>query len=267
MTKAEEWTGISDDAQLYEDKFVPTLFGPWAPQVADAALITPGDRVLDVGCGTGVLAREVFSRVGPYGRVTGLDLDAGMLTVAERVEPRIEWRRGNAENLPFDDSSFEVVVSQFALMYFPDRVAALREMRRVLAPGGRLALAVWGPFERAKGYTILADLLRDYGGQAAVDVLKAPHVLGDETVLAALLKDSGFSEFKISLREGGYRQPTIAYFVESEVKGSPLHQFFTDDSYQDFLGKAQEALKPFRGDGEEVIVPMDAQIVTARKAR
>jgi ubiquinone/menaquinone biosynthesis C-methylase UbiE len=151
MTEAEDWTGVSEDAQLYENNYVPTLFGPWAPRVADAAGISSGDRVLDVGCGTGVLAREAVGRIGSSGRVTGLDLNEGMLSVARLVGPGIDWRQGDAGDLPFDDESFDVVVSQFALMYFPGWPAALREMKRVLIPSGRLAEAVWAPHERATG--------------------------------------------------------------------------------------------------------------------
>ena len=113
-----EWTGVSDDARAFEEELVPNLFGPWAPQVADAAAITSGDRVLDVACGTGILAREATKRVGSTGSVTGLDLDGGMLAMAAEIEPSADWRQGDAVALPFDDAIFDVVVSQFGLMYF-----------------------------------------------------------------------------------------------------------------------------------------------------
>ncbi|MFQ5468502.1 MAG: methyltransferase domain-containing protein, partial [Kiloniellaceae bacterium] len=141
--------GLFDGAEVYESCFVPAIFGAWASPVADAAGIEAGKRVLDVACGTGVLAREAFRRVGQKGQVVGVDLNEGMLAVAARTEPKVEWRQGDAEHLPFEDASFDVVVSQFALMYFPDRVAALREMWRVLAPDGRLAVVAWAPIERA----------------------------------------------------------------------------------------------------------------------
>jgi ubiquinone/menaquinone biosynthesis C-methylase UbiE len=159
MTEAEAWTGVSEDAQLYENNYVPILFGPWVTRVVDAAGIRLGDRVLDVGCGTGILAREAAGIVGSSGHVAGLDLDEGMLSVARRVGPGIEWRQGDATELPFEDATFDVVVSQFALMYFPDRPAALREMWRVLRSGGRLAVAVWAPHERATGYVELAEVI------------------------------------------------------------------------------------------------------------
>src|SRR5688572_14100435 len=116
-----------DAANAYEALFVPCLVGEWAPLVADAAHVRPGERVLDVACGTGVLARAVAARAGSQGSVAGLDASRGMLAVAERHAPTVDWRHGVAEALPFDDSSFDAVVSQFGLMFFTDRRQALHE--------------------------------------------------------------------------------------------------------------------------------------------
>jgi len=164
MAEPERWQVSTDAAEVYESCFVPAIFGTWAGPVADAAGIRRGDKALDVGCGTGVLAREALRRVGQEGQVVGLDLNEGMLAVAARTEPNVEWRQGDAASLPFGDASFDVVVSQFALMYFPDRTVSLREMWRTLAPGGRLAVASWAPIDHARGYEILVASPSDNAG-------------------------------------------------------------------------------------------------------
>jgi SAM-dependent methyltransferase len=266
MTEHESWQVSGDAAEVYERCFVPAIFGRWAPQVAAAARIAAGDRVLDVGCGTGVLARAAADRVAADGQVTGLDLNEGMLAVARRLRPKIDWRQGDATSLPFADESFDVVVSQFALMYFPDRTAALKEMVRVLRPGGRLGIAVWGPFERATGYVILTEIAQRRCGQAAADVLTAPVALGDKDKVVDLFNAAGISEVVVELRDGTITFPTIETFIETEVKGSPLEGLLDEESYRGLLREAQDKLQQFRADGGEVTMPMDAFIITAGKS-
>jgi RNA polymerase nonessential primary-like sigma factor len=130
-------------AELYEARFVPAIFAEWAPLLADLAGVRPGQEVLDAACGTGIVARTVADRLAGSGRVVGTRpqrRDAG--AVARRVRPDLEWRHGDVAALPFSDRSFDVVLCQMALMFFPDRTAALREMARVARPGGTVAIAV-----------------------------------------------------------------------------------------------------------------------------
>jgi SAM-dependent methyltransferase len=265
MAEPERWQVSTDAAEVYESCFVPAIFGAWARPVADAAGIRMGNKVLDVGCGTGVLAREALRRVGQEGQVVGLDLNEGMLAVAARAEPKIEWRQGDAASLPFEDASFNVVVSQFALMYFPDRVASLSQMWRTLAPGGRLAVAVWAPIDRARGYQILVDIAaRQCGGEAA-DVLAAPFVLGDQAELAKLFVDSGISRANVILHEGSIRFPSVKEFIRIEVKGSPLEDMLSDDAMATLTAESESALAEFVVPSGEIIMPMDAHIVTSKK--
>ena len=265
MAEPERWQVSTDAAEVYESCFVPAIFGGWAGPVADAAGIRAGDEVLDVGCGTGVLAREALRRVGQEGKVVGLDLNEGMLAVAARTEPEIEWRQGDAASLPFEDVSFDVAVSQFALMYFPDRVASLREMWRALAPGGRLAIAAWAPIDRARGYQILVDIAVRQCGREAADVLAAPFVLGNQAELAKLLDNSGISGANITLHEGSIRFPSVQEFIRIEVIGSPLADMLSDDMMQTLAAESENALGEFVVPSGEIIMPMDAHIVTASK--
>jgi SAM-dependent methyltransferase len=265
MAEPERWQVSADAAEVYESCFVPAIFEAWAGPVADAAGIRTGNKVLDVGCGTGVLAREALRRVGQEGQVVGLDLNEGMLAVAARAEPKIEWRQGDAASLPFKDASFDVVVSQFALMYFPDRVASVIQMWRTLAPAGRLAVAVWAPIDRARGYQILVDIAtRQCGGEAA-GVLAAPFVLGDQAKLAKLFVDSGISEASVTLYEGSIRFPSVKEFIRIEVKGSPLADMLSDDVMETLAAESEHALAEFVVPSGEIIMPMDAHIVTANK--
>jgi SAM-dependent methyltransferase len=265
MAETERWQVSTDAAEVYESCFVPAIFGAWAGRVTDAAVVKPGDRVLDVACGTGVLAREALGRVGREGHVVGLDLNEGMLAVAGRTEPGIEWRLGDAASLPFEDGRFDVVVSQFGLMYFPDRVAALREMWRVLAPGGRLAVAAWAALDRARGFQILVDIAVRECGREAADVLAAPFVLGDRAELAELFGSGGIAGADVALHEGSVRFASVQEFIRVEVKGSPLAGSLSDDAMRTLVEESEKALAEFVAPSGEIIMPIDAHIVTASK--
>ena len=265
MKETEGWQVSGNAAEVYEKYFVPAIFGRWVRQMVDTSQIASGDLVLDVGCGTGVLAREAADHVAEESQITGLDCNAGMLAVARRLRPQINWCQGDATALPFADASYDVVMSQFSLMYFPDQTTALKEMMRVLRSGGRLVVAVWGPYERATGYVILTEIAQRQCGQAAVDVLTAPFALGDKNRLIALCKAASINNAVVTLREGIISYPTIEVFVETEVKGSPLEALLDAESYQGLMQEAQEKLQQFC-QGGEVIMPMDAFIITAEKA-
>lgn len=206
-------------AGVYESLFVPAEFQEWASRTLDAARVALDQRVLDVACGTGIVARGAALRVGPGGFVAGVDLDPGMLAVAARVAPDIAWRRASAESLPYPDASFDAVVCQFGLMFVNDRPRALREMRRLLAPGGHAAVAVWETLARTPAYATLVELLEEMVGRPAGDALRAPFVLGDRDRLAALLADAGMSGATIATHEGRARFPSIRAMLEAELKG------------------------------------------------
>lgn len=265
MSDHDTWQLAEGAAAAYERDFVPAIFAQWPPVLAEAAGIKPGDRVLDVGCGTGILAREAADRVGPAGHVTGLDLNEGMLSVARRLRPGIDWRHGDAEKLPFGDAAFDVVVSQFALMFFPKPAAALREMWRVLAPRGRLAVAVCAPIARTNGYALLAELLRREAGEPAGAMVEGYFALGDEAGLQDLCRSAGIAGANVVTREGWARFASIDEFVRIEIKGSPLCALVNESSYQKVLQAARQDLRSFADGQGKVSIRLDATIATAVK--
>lgn len=252
-------------AEVYEAFFVPALFQEWAPKVADAAQLAAGQKVLDVACGTGVLARKAAKRVAPGGAVAGLDRNEGMLAVARRTAPAIEWRQGMAESLPFADRSFDAVISQFGLMFFEDRAGALREMWRVLRPGGRLAVAVWDVLEHSPGYAAMVVLLQRLFGDRAADALRAPFVLGDPEALRALFAKSGIPAVDIRTSNGSARFPSIESWVHTDVKGWTLADLIDEAQYRTLLEESTKELAAYAQEDGTVAFPIPAHIATAVK--
>lgn len=266
MTVSERGQVIHSAAEVYEEFFIPALFGQWTRLVADTAGIRPGQRVLDVACGTGVLARAVADRVGLHGSVVGLDLNEGMLAVAKRKTSAIEWRQGRAEALPFDSDSFDAVVSQFGLMFFEDKSAAIKEMMRVLRPNGRMAVAVWDALDHSPGYAAMADLLQRLFGDQAANALRAPFVLGDPHVLQSLFAEAGIHNAEIITQVGAAHFPSIKSWVYTDIKGWTLADMLDDAQFNLLLGEAEQALRPFVIADGTVAFDAPAHIVTATKA-
>jgi SAM-dependent methyltransferase len=255
-------------ARAYEGLFVPALFAEWAAKVADAAQLRPGQRVLDVACGTGALAREVAARIGAAGRVVGIDANPGMLAVAREQAPGIEWREAFAESLPFPDGSFDAVVSQFGLMFFRDRRQALREMVRVLAPGGRLTVAVWDSLENTPAYAAEVALLERTAGRLGADALRAPFVLGDREELALLFSEAGVTPAEITTDRGSARFPSIRVMVEADLRGwlPVMGVTLMEEQIDRILREAENALRAFATADGRVEFAESAHIVTARRA-
>jgi len=253
-----------DPAAIYDEYFVPALFRPWAATLCDSAGLRSGQRVLDVACGTGALACVAAERVVPGGSVVGLDANPAMLAVARRKPTTIEWCDGRAEALPFADASFDAVVSQFGLMFFDDKVAALREMRRVLKPGGRLAVAVCDAVERSPGYAALAALLERLFGKSVGDAFRAPFALGDAAALRALCRDAGLADAQVASRAGSVRFASIDALVATERACVwTLGGLLDDAQFERLRSAAQDTLAPFVDAGGAAVFSMPALIIAA----
>jgi len=229
MVDQTQWQVAGNAAQTYEDVLVPAVFARWAPLVVALADPRAGERVLDVACGTGVVARLAAQRVGPAGNVTGLDLNPGMLAVAASIAASrpptsapITWQEASATNMPLPDGAFDVVYCQLGLQFFPDRPAALREMYRVLVRGGRLGLMVWDDIQYSPAFGALAVALARHVSTEAASIVHAPFALADAKQLRALVAAEGFSDITIESVAGTVRFPSVSRFVQDYVRGSPL---------------------------------------------
>jgi SAM-dependent methyltransferase len=264
------WQATRDAATIYQDQIVPALMEEWAPRVVEAADIRPGQRVLDVACGTGVLTRAAAIRTGPMGTVTGLDLSPRMLAVAERLSPTLTWRQGTAEALPFPDESFDAVISQFGLMFVPDPVLALREMMRVLVPGGRLAVAVWASLTDTPAYAAEVALVERLAGAAAGAPLRAPFLLGEAKRLTDCFRAAGIKEPTVALQQGKGRFPSIRTMVELDLRVllPIMDVVLEEERVEEILRQAEFALRPFvQDDHGETVFASPALVGTAVKQR
>lgn len=257
-----------DGARAYEALHVPALFREWTPRVLDAAQVGPGHKVLDVACGTGVLSRAAVERVGGGGAVTGLDPNPGMLAVARRLSEGIRWEAGVAEELPAEDGSFDRVVSQFGMMFFADRNAAVQEMMRVLLPGGRLAIAVWDSLENTPAYARLVDLLDRMAGAAAANALRVPFIMGDRSELEELVRAAGAGDVEGITPMGRARFPSLRAMVEADLRGwlPVIGVDLEEDLIMSILSEAEVELAEYVTTDGLAEFPFPAHIVSGRKA-
>jgi len=262
----DELKRMTESARAYESLFIPAMFGHWASKVAGMAGLAPGERVLDVACETGVLARAASGLVGETGQVTGLDLNPGMLTVARELAPEVVWAQGDACALPFEDEAFDVVMSNFGLMFFPDRQAAIREMLRVLRPGGRLLVAVWDTLANTPAYAAEVATLERLAGRRAADALSAPFVLGDLSILNDLFALA--DKLEITTHSGSVRFPSIAVMVEADLRGwLPVMGVHLEESQiQTILNEAEKVLQTYLQPDGTIEFDSPAHIVLAHKS-
>jgi SAM-dependent methyltransferase len=251
----------------YEALFVPALFEAWTKHLLEGARVGAGSHVLDVACGTGVLARSALSRAGAGGRVVGIDPAPGMLAAARELEPGIDWVLCGAEDLDVDDETFDCVVSQFGMMFFEDREKSAEEMYRALKPGGSLAIAVWRSVEHNPAYADIISVLEEHVGTSAADALRLPYSLGDSDEVTAALQSGGFNDIKAEAKTETARFPSSRQMVEAELRGwLPLFDIFlTEDKISEVLIASDKILGKYAGPAGEAVFPTSAQVFTARK--
>jgi SAM-dependent methyltransferase len=269
-TRAHGWQLETDSAEAYERYLVPALMAQGAERLVELTAPRPGERVLDVGCGTGAVARRVAGALGARGRVVGVDVNEGMLRVAKAVTPAeaaVEWKAASATSLPFPDASFDVVLSQQMLQFVPEPAMAVREMHRVLAPGGRLAISVCRPLERAPGYVPLVVGLRKYVGPEAEAMMRSPFPPWSVERLRELVSTGGFAGAAIRIEVMTVRYPSAAEFLRREAACSPLAGLvgaLGAEARAALVQELERALEPCTDD-EGVVLSLEVYVARARR--
>jgi ubiquinone/menaquinone biosynthesis C-methylase UbiE len=219
MVQNDSWGAVD----AYERYYVPAMFLPWAKILLHHAAVRSGERVLDVACGTGIVAREVAPLVGSSGRVAGVDVSAAMLAVARSLPApsgaTITWHEGNAMALPFPDASFNVALCQHGLPFFSDRAGAVREMRRTLLPQGRAVAIVLQGLER---HVVFRALLESVARQLSIPVAEVagPFALSDADELRSHYVKAGFHDVDVRRVSTSVRFPEAEQFVTLAVASS-----------------------------------------------
>jgi ubiquinone/menaquinone biosynthesis C-methylase UbiE len=260
-------------AESYERFMVPSLFAPWSSYLIQRANPQPGERVIDIACGTGIVARNVAPLVGLRGIVMGLDANPDMIniarTAAERDHTAIEWHTGPAEQLPFPDENFDLIFCQFGLMFFSDRHLALTEMHRVLKTGGRVIMSVWQGLDRHPFYQTLHVVSQRHLGKSSV---QAVFSLGDADELYKLLTDSGFRHIEIEPMSITAHFPNAEEFLAWEIDVDPtetpglqnldteIQQVILAAVRQDMQGPLEKVMQD-----NQVVLPFHAHVAQARK--
>jgi ubiquinone/menaquinone biosynthesis C-methylase UbiE len=228
--EAHHWQLDGSAPELYQRYLVPAITVKWAKDLIDRAQPRAGEAVLDVACGTGVVAREAAKRMG-HGRVTGLDLNKGMLAVARTVPGEgapIEWIEGSALELPFRDEEFDLVLCQLGVQFFPDQRRALREMRRVMSRSGRVALSVYGPIERTPGANAFVSALDRVLGPHASKIKRGEHSFNAPDELQRLLRDAEFANVAVHTVVQEIAFPSVLDYVRFQLLATPMASLLSE---------------------------------------
>jgi len=266
-----QWQVTGNAPENYERFLVPSIFGPWATDLVSLGAPQQGERVLDVACGTGIAARLSAKSVAPGGKVVGLDINPGMVATARSLpsQPGVsfEWMEGNVIAMPLPDSAFDLVLCQQGLQFFPDRLAALREMHRVLAPGGRLALSVWRAIQYSPGFAMLTEALERHIGPEAANWMRTPFSLPEAEELQILVVEAGFRDVTIRSAAKNLQFPSPEEFVRRYVTATPLAGSFaqmSEDARNALLDEMRRGLRDY-GNDEGMAFSIEAHLATARK--
>jgi len=223
---------LSGDAPSLYNRFAIRAMEHWTDDLIRQANCKDGERVLDLACGTGFVSLRVKEVSGADCRLTGLDINESMLNAA-RKNPGVDWQLGSATAMPFPDASFDVVLCQQGLQYFPDRQAAMKEIARVLVPGGRVSLNVWGCIERQAFFAVFVDACAEALGADTRAMFDLNFSLNTKEELHKLASAAGLKGAKIRFEHKTMRAPSAAEYGIGFVQASPVAAKFLALSEKD----------------------------------
>lgn len=251
-------------AQKYDNHSVPAMFGPLARATLDRMSLPVGAHIIDVACGTGALTREIATRLQGNGRIVGADLNETMIDLAIQRHPPdahdATYVASDVCTLPFEDGGFDIAFCQQGLQFFPDKLAALAEIRRILNRGGKLNLTCWSAVSPFNG--ALSDALADHVGVGASTKAKAPFSFRDGDAISELLTGAGFvieahEIIVLERRFDNLFEQIMALPVEKDL--SDAGDTVTHTVVKDVAVKLEEY-----ANGETFIVPQEAHLFEAR---
>lgn len=270
MPEISEFQLRHSGPEVYESVLVAAQMGRAAMELVDAARIGPDDLVLDVACGTGVVARTAARRTRSSAQVTGADVNAPMLAAAAGFADtagldKIEWVQCDAGSMPFADEAFDVALCQQGLQFTPDPAAALHEMARVLKRGGRVALSVWK--KRSPLGAAFATVFDRHFGDDATAAWQVMYSLGDREALRRLAAAAGFRDIHVGFDYKFARHPDPITFIEGAVAGSPLAAALAEtpeETRSHLYREVLEELSDFLDDGG-LAAPAPCHTLTAQR--
>lgn len=272
MRQQSEWQLGGTAAANYHRYIVKTIILGWSGDLVEVAGVQSGHRVLDVACGTGTVTRFVADRVGATGLVVGLDMNEGMLDTARALDEQgatvqVEWQHGDVTAMLFPDSGFDVVFCQQGLQFFADKPAALSEMHRVLAPGGRLALSVFRSLDHCPWHRAVGNAVERLVSPEAAAVIRGSFAFGDREELRALILGAGFRNVHIRIESKLIRHASIVEFLPGYLSSTPVADAFTglDEKVMEALThEVIAALRPYTDD-DGLAAPVECHVATASK--
>ena len=270
MKSNTKWQLSGTSAALYENYLVPTIFVPWAEQLLDRALPQIGESVLDVACGTGIVARMVKGKVGKKGRVVGVDLNGGMLEIARAISSAsnndIEWIEADVGNVPIADNSFDIAFCQHGLQFFPDKVGALKEIRRLLRPDGRFVICVAQELEKNPLMQSQVTALSKHIGEEASGAIRAVCGLSDGEAIKNLFLKAGFQDVEWETVSLTLSHDNGLEFITNGIASTPVAGLIAEWSDEARNALIEDVLKGFGDyyDENALRFPHVSSVVIAR---